>query len=109
MAVLMSQADLAIGTCGIAAWERCVIGLPSLVVVTAENQREDAEILHELGAVEYLGDAEDVGAARWASALAALLDSPSRLQAMGHASLAVVAGRAGAFAELLGALSVGHV
>jgi UDP-2,4-diacetamido-2,4,6-trideoxy-beta-L-altropyranose hydrolase len=40
MAELTAQADLAIGAGGLAIWERCCLGLPSLVFCTAENQRQ---------------------------------------------------------------------
>lgn len=40
MAELAAQADLAIGAGGSAIWERCCLGLPSLVFCTAENQRQ---------------------------------------------------------------------
>lgn len=39
MAQLMADSDLAIGAAGSTSWERCVLGLPSIVVVLAENQR----------------------------------------------------------------------
>ena len=104
MAVLMAQADLAIGTCGVAAWERCALGLPSLVAITAENQREDAEILHALGAVRNLGDADRLDAAQWAMALRHLLDDPAHLKAMGKTSATVMAERARALVELEEAL-----
>ena len=104
MSRLMAQADLAIGTCGGAAWERCALGLPCLVVVTAENQREDAEILHRLGAVEHLGDANEVSLENWESALRRAMDDPSRIRAMASAALEVMVGRQTAFAELEGAL-----
>lgn len=38
MARLMAAADLAIGAAGTAVWERCCLGLPSIVVPVAENQ-----------------------------------------------------------------------
>ncbi len=38
-AQLMLEADLAIGSAGGMAWERCSLGLPSVIVVFAENQR----------------------------------------------------------------------
>ncbi len=38
MARLMAAADLAIGAAGTAVWERCCVGLPSIVVPLAENQ-----------------------------------------------------------------------
>jgi UDP-2,4-diacetamido-2,4,6-trideoxy-beta-L-altropyranose hydrolase len=100
MPELVSRADLAIGTCGVAAWERCVLGLPSLVVVTAENQREDAQILDYLGAVRYLGNALDVTAAQWAHELSVLKNDPKQLQKMSARSLAVMKGREEAILEL---------
>jgi UDP-2,4-diacetamido-2,4,6-trideoxy-beta-L-altropyranose hydrolase len=50
MAERMVQADLAIGAAGGTAWERCCLGLPSIVVVLAENQRPGAEALARAGA-----------------------------------------------------------
>jgi len=38
MAELMAAADLAIGAGGVATWERCCLGLPTLAFCTAENQ-----------------------------------------------------------------------
>jgi len=40
MAELMTAADLAIGAGGITIWERCCLGLPSLIFCCAENQNE---------------------------------------------------------------------
>ena len=40
MADLMSRADIAIGAGGGTAWERCYMGLPSLVVNLASNQND---------------------------------------------------------------------
>jgi UDP-2,4-diacetamido-2,4,6-trideoxy-beta-L-altropyranose hydrolase len=42
MAALTAQADIALGGAGSTNWERCTLGLPSLVVVQAENQRPAA-------------------------------------------------------------------
>jgi UDP-2,4-diacetamido-2,4,6-trideoxy-beta-L-altropyranose hydrolase len=100
MAMLMAEADLAIGTCGVAAWERCMLGLPSLVVVTAENQREDAEILHRLGAVENLGDASDVSVEHWVNAISRAIEQPDRVSAMGQSAQCVMSERKEAVAEL---------
>ena len=38
MATLMSEADLAIGGAGVSTWERCAMGLPTVLVTMAENQ-----------------------------------------------------------------------
>lgn len=40
MAELMATADLSIGAGGGATWERCCLGLPTIAVCTAENQRK---------------------------------------------------------------------
>ena len=50
MARLTAEADVAVGGAGSAAWERCVLGLPSLHVVLADNQRPAAEALAARGA-----------------------------------------------------------
>lgn len=62
MAELMANSDLAIGAVGSTCWERCCMGLPTLQVVLADNQREVAAILAETGAAIDLGPAETIAA-----------------------------------------------
>ena len=50
MAQLMADSDLAIGAAGGTAWERCVLGLPALVLVLAGNQNKGAKALQAQGA-----------------------------------------------------------
>ena len=57
MAHLMADSDLAIGAAGSTAWERCCLGLPSIMRVLADNQRFIAEQLHEAGAAMVLDQA----------------------------------------------------
>lgn len=45
MAQRMADSDLAIGAAGSTTWERCCLGLPSLMVVLAENQQDIASAL----------------------------------------------------------------
>jgi UDP-2,4-diacetamido-2,4,6-trideoxy-beta-L-altropyranose hydrolase len=47
MAERMYLADLSIGAAGSTSWERCCLGLPSVTVILAENQRVIAEALAE--------------------------------------------------------------
>lgn len=54
MAQLMADSDLAIGAAGTSAWERCCLGLPTLTMVLADNQRGGALALSEAGAVSLL-------------------------------------------------------
>ncbi|MDR5903020.1 UDP-2,4-diacetamido-2,4,6-trideoxy-beta-L-altropyranose hydrolase [Halomonas icarae] len=58
MARRMAEADLAIGAAGSTSWERCCLGLPTLMVVMADNQRVIAGALAEKGAALSLGLAE---------------------------------------------------
>jgi UDP-2,4-diacetamido-2,4,6-trideoxy-beta-L-altropyranose hydrolase len=52
MAALMAEADLAVGAGGGTSWERATLGLPSLVVMLAENQAADAQSMADHGAAE---------------------------------------------------------
>lgn len=45
MAQLMANADLAIGAAGATTWERCCLGLPTIQLVIAQNQRQIAQAL----------------------------------------------------------------
>ena len=51
MAELMAGADLAIGAGGSATWERCSLGLPTIVCAIAPNQIKATSDLSELGAI----------------------------------------------------------
>lgn len=50
MAQLMADSDLAIGAAGSTSWERCCLGVPTLMLVTADNQQAVARSLALSGA-----------------------------------------------------------
>ena len=50
MAELMSEHDIAIGGAGGTSWERACLGLPSIIVVLADNQKNIADQLVKKGA-----------------------------------------------------------
>ena len=52
IAELMFEADLAIGAGGSTSWERCCLGLPTLLYIAADNQRLIAENLEKMGSVK---------------------------------------------------------
>ncbi len=58
LAPLMAKADLAIGGGGATSWERFCLGLPTLVVTLADNQRPVTENLHAKGLIHWIGDRE---------------------------------------------------
>lgn len=51
MAALMSESDLAIGGGGMTSIERCILGLPTILVIQAQNQIKQAGELERAGAV----------------------------------------------------------
>ncbi|WP_417685387.1 UDP-2,4-diacetamido-2,4,6-trideoxy-beta-L-altropyranose hydrolase [Pseudidiomarina gelatinasegens] len=55
MAELMSTCDLAIGAAGATSWERCALGVPSILIVLAENQELIGKNLQDCGAAVTLG------------------------------------------------------
>ena len=60
MAERMADSDLAIGAAGSTSWERCCLGLPTLMVVLAANQESGAAALECAGAAVLLGRADDI-------------------------------------------------
>ena len=55
---LLGASDLAIGTGGIGLWERCALGIPSITLVVAANQRANAVVADKAGASIMITDAE---------------------------------------------------
>lgn len=92
IAELMSKADLAIGAGGSSTWERCCVGLPSLVWCIAENQLAIAKSADEIGVCVNLGKAENVTEIMAANALDDLLRNDEKRLHMKQNSLGVVDG-----------------
>ena len=89
MARLIRDADLAIGAGGMSAWERCCLGLPSLLVPVAENQQQSAAALATAQAVRLVSN--DSAVIR--KGLADCLANPQSLQAMARAAAKLVDGQ----------------
>lgn len=79
MAELIASADIAVGAGGATTWERCLLGLPSLTVVFADNQLQTTLDLEQLGAIEFLGWANQLTASDIANAIERLIQQPDRL------------------------------
>lgn len=92
MAALMLQADLAIGAGGSTTWERCLLGLPALTLVIAQNQLQTTRDLSAIGLAWYLGRAQELSAADIAAALCNALADPARLRDMSARSIQFMAG-----------------
>ena len=95
MAGLMAAADLSIGAGGSTHWERCYLGLPSVTIVVADNQRGPTEALAAAGAVKDLGWHEDIDAHVIADTLKTLIGDPAALRTMSERARAVMDGASG--------------
>jgi len=82
MAELMWKADLAIGAGGSTAWERCLVGLPSLTVVLAENQFELTRTVANQGATIYLGESSELAKESYRKAIIKSIQNPNYLKKM---------------------------
>ena len=85
MAKLMADSDLAIGAVGGTAWERCCLGLPTLMVILADNQKTGALALESIGAAKLLGSTESIRDSLPIS-LNVLLETPQELAIMSQRS-----------------------
>lgn len=92
LAPLIASADLAIGAGGATSLERCCLGVPSIIVTLAANQRPGAAELHRRGLVEWLGDESEVSVAALAAAVGAALNKGCD-EAMSGRCLALLDGR----------------
>ena len=91
MAKRMADSDLAIGAAGSTSWERCCLGLPTLVVVLADNQWPGAKALQAARAAYLIGGVGEI-AAQLPLAFQALTQD-FRLMHLSTAASAVTDGR----------------
>jgi UDP-2,4-diacetamido-2,4,6-trideoxy-beta-L-altropyranose hydrolase len=91
MAELMQTSDLAIGASGGTSWERCCVGLPSVIVTVADNQILGAKALEAIGAAIYLGGVNQV-LQRLPNSINNLISKPSQLIKMREAAFSLTEG-----------------
>ncbi|WP_075792944.1 UDP-2,4-diacetamido-2,4,6-trideoxy-beta-L-altropyranose hydrolase [Massilia putida] len=90
MAERMADSDMAIGAAGSTSWERCCLGLPTLMVILAANQESSAAALDDVGAALLLGHVGDIPR-RLPAALTDVMQ-PDRLRQISDAASALVDG-----------------
>lgn len=93
MSQLMQAADLALGSPGSTTWERMVLGLPTVVVVSAENQEPVAKQAHNQGALINLGNEKNVTEEDWVDILNNLSTNPTQLNEMSEKGMQLVDGQ----------------
>jgi UDP-2,4-diacetamido-2,4,6-trideoxy-beta-L-altropyranose hydrolase len=92
MPELMAWADLAISGAGVTSYELCYMGLPSFLLVVAENQRRIAERLSELGVAVKAGTIQDFRTELFADQLQALIEDTQRRESMSRGARELVDG-----------------
>lgn len=92
MPELMAWADIAVTAGGSTCYEAALLGLPSLVLALAENQRGVAESLSSLEVVEYLGWHREVSIEDMAARMRFLLLERSRRGALSAAGRRLISG-----------------
>ncbi len=90
MPELMAWADVAISAAGSTCWELALMGLPSLLIVLAENQRPIATGMAEDQAAVNLGEHFALTATQIAAALTKVLNQAARRHILAQQSRALI-------------------
>ncbi|HXX03627.1 MAG TPA: UDP-2,4-diacetamido-2,4,6-trideoxy-beta-L-altropyranose hydrolase [Xanthobacteraceae bacterium] len=93
MCELMVNSDLAIGAAGVSAYERAALGLPSIIVTLADNQRGVAASLVQSGAALDGGTLDGEFAVRLSAQVKRLIADADQRRRMAQAAYALIDGR----------------
>ena len=93
MAALVTAADLAIGAAGVSAYERAVLGLPTILVTAADNQKGVCRMMATAGAAVDAGCVDEQFPHRLKSLAAEILSDGVARRRMAEAAASLVDGR----------------
>lgn len=91
MAQWMADSDLAIGAAGATSWERCCLGIPTIMLVLAENQCKVAQGLEQSGAAKSIKLGQNA-TTQLMEMLRLLIDDPAQLLQMSECAASIVDG-----------------
>jgi len=92
MASRMLSADLCIGAAGSTSWERCVLGLPAINVVLADNQKYISEVLSRHGAAVDFGRIDGASVSGLAGCVESLCEDDEMYRKMSKLAFALCDG-----------------
>lgn len=92
IAELMGRADLAIGAGGSTTWERLCLGLPTMVIAVAENQKLTSMSLHQEGVIKYIGESQTICPNDIRNSLRQMIGDQARLNMLSQKAFAMVDG-----------------
>ena len=87
------KSDIAFGAGGTSIWERCCLGLPTIAIGIAENQRVALERVHKVGGLYSIGCCKQVPNEEINKAISYLLSSDDNYSSMVKKSLNVCDGQ----------------
>lgn len=82
MSKLIYNADLAIGAAGSSMWERCALGLPTIMVVLSLDQRLIAKNIENHGAALLIDDSEDADGYYGAELINKVINNKKKLRSL---------------------------
>lgn len=91
MAQRMADSDLAIGAAGATSWERCCLGVPTIMLMLADNQMKIAQGLVHLGAARLIAPTQNIPT-QFNKLLSSLIDDLAHLQHMSRSAAGIVDG-----------------
>jgi len=91
MPQLMADSDLAIGAAGVTSWERCCLGLPTIMLILAQNQIKIARELKKTGGVRLIEPSEKTEV-RLVEEVSQLIRNPKQLSFMTERAAKVLDG-----------------
>jgi UDP-2,4-diacetamido-2,4,6-trideoxy-beta-L-altropyranose hydrolase len=92
MAEIMANNDVCIGAAGSTSWERCVMAIPTISMVIAENQQTIATNLEQAGIILNLGVMADITQEKFHKKMDELLNSDSLYRSLSEKSYALCDG-----------------
>jgi spore coat polysaccharide biosynthesis predicted glycosyltransferase SpsG len=87
------KSDIAFGAGGTSIWERCCLGLPTITIGIAENQRFALESVHKVGGLYSIGCCKQVPNEKINKAIAYLCSSNDNYFSMVNKSLNICDGQ----------------
>ena len=89
---IISKSDLAIGAAGSSSWERCFLGLPSILIVLADNQNSVASSLSSKGAAKVINNIDDIEKSL-PLILSDLINTPKEILKMSKSASSIIDGK----------------
>lgn len=89
---LMASCDLAVTAAGSSCWELCCLGVPQIILVTADNQRLMPSYFRDRGIAAVFGALDDSRTGELAAMIATLLDDGETRRRLSVAARSVIDG-----------------